>query len=978
MRLLLACYALSGLFSLGYQTMWLRHFTDRFGSTTFTFVLVISCFIAGLGAGALRSRGVSRWLKRRLGDPSDFVVYGALEVLISLLVLLTFVESLLPIDLLGPFPYADDGGVFEPTLLHRLAKVPLAAVSILLPCFFMGVTFPLLCSVFGERPRFPSALYAWNTLGACSAVLLCEWVLLRYLGTTRTLTLLLGCNLLLGLAFVLRGDALLRRCRAGSRGVGSAREGPAAPGAASSDGTQAGSGTAWSVLLAGATISGFLSGALEADAFRRIHFIQIYNGAAMAYVSFWAILAIFVGSALVHALRGICLGTIKVVYTVGFLAYVFTTRKVLGPASDWIHAYIGALEIGGGWDPDGMLRILIAIFLVTGLAVFPTYLCVSVLLPFLCNEAQRQGRHLGLLYGLNTLAFLLGMVAFSWVAPRVNMFYAFKVLTITFAIWVAFTWTLGRQRGLRRVYLSAALGATAIGAAVASPEFDRSYFPEGTQWREAPVRALKGSSSWSTFVLQKPTGDAVFLDTGQMSDASRSARCYMKMMAHFPLLAQAKPKKALLICFGVGNTAAAIAHHEGLEQLDFVDLSRNIIETAPEFALTNDRVYEDPRVRLIHDDGRSYLDLSDERYDLITSEPPPPLMHGINRLYSKEYYDSVARHLSDDGCMTQWLPIYQMPPAAGELITRTFVQAFPYSLLITGWRTEFILVGALAPIDMGNIVRRYESEPLVLADLHEIAAPAPINMLARIVMTDAQLRERFGSGSVVSDQTNLLSTYWPTGRTVVFPLDPARVLAEMPADLLRDLPQLRDAFGDLRNVLRAVPDYPLESLAAAPPGTTGSGVDWATLLDLNTRGEAAIHSPGADEGHALLSRSLEILPGQLIPAINRAWAFVRSGQFDRAVPLFRQCVRDYPTFQDTRFGLATALKMAGEPELAIEEARAVLDLNRRNYGAHVLLGELMVQTGNRPGALRHFGKALEINPVAREARAGLRRLNAGG
>ena len=33
MRLLLVCYALSGLFSLGYQVVWLRMFVDRFGSS---------------------------------------------------------------------------------------------------------------------------------------------------------------------------------------------------------------------------------------------------------------------------------------------------------------------------------------------------------------------------------------------------------------------------------------------------------------------------------------------------------------------------------------------------------------------------------------------------------------------------------------------------------------------------------------------------------------------------------------------------------------------------------------------------------------------------------------------------------------------------------------------------------------------------------------------------------------------------------
>ncbi len=51
-RAVLALYALSGLLSLGYQVVWFRLFADRYGATTFTFGMVVLCFIGGLGLGA--------------------------------------------------------------------------------------------------------------------------------------------------------------------------------------------------------------------------------------------------------------------------------------------------------------------------------------------------------------------------------------------------------------------------------------------------------------------------------------------------------------------------------------------------------------------------------------------------------------------------------------------------------------------------------------------------------------------------------------------------------------------------------------------------------------------------------------------------------------------------------------------------------------------------------------------------------------
>ena len=118
-------------------------------------------------------------------------------------------------------------------------------------------------------------------------------------------------------------------------------------------------------------------------------------------------------------------------------------------------------------------------------------------------------------------------------------------------------------------------------------------------------------------------------------------------------------------------------------------------------------VHLDPRVRLINDDGRNYLKITDETYDLVTSEPPPPMAAGVYRLYSREYYESVLAHLNREGMMTQWFPFEQMPRAAEELVVRTFIRVFPHTLLIRGIGTNLILVGSPSPIDLGRIGKRF-------------------------------------------------------------------------------------------------------------------------------------------------------------------------------------------------------------------------------------------------------------------------------
>ena len=225
-------------------------------------------------------------------------------------------------------------------------------------------------------------------------------------------------------------------------------------------------------------------------------------------------------------------------------------------------------------------------------------------------------------------------------------------------------------------------------------------------------------------------------------------------MAHFPLLAHPNPQKVLLICFGVGNTASAIAAHKSVAQIDAVDLNENVFKTAPELAAHHASVHLDPRLRMINDDGRNFLNLSTEVYDLITSEPPPPMAGGVYRLYSREYYEQALAHLSPNGLMTQWLPASQMPPAAISLVMRTFVQVFPHSLLFEGADRHLILLGSRSPIDLERLSERFYESQSVTTDLYRIEVWSPDELLARVVHRGTELRRRIGAGRVLSDQHN--------------------------------------------------------------------------------------------------------------------------------------------------------------------------------------------------------------------------------
>ena len=164
--------------------------------------------------------------------------------------------------------------------------------------------------------------------------------------------------------------------------------------------------------------------------FKRIDFIVVLSpGATMSFISFWAVLGIFLASIIVRHVERIRLAHIKGAYGLAALYYFALWRF-----SDEL-TYL----VGNPPDVRGVHHFPVSLsqlFVYTGIYVLPSYLLISLLLPYVCNRLQGMGKHLGLAYGLNTVGFCLGLIAFTLVAPRLNIFYSLK-LFLAFMVLVA-------------------------------------------------------------------------------------------------------------------------------------------------------------------------------------------------------------------------------------------------------------------------------------------------------------------------------------------------------------------------------------------------------------------------------------------------------------------------------------------------------------------------------------------------------------
>ncbi len=228
----------------------------------------------------------------------------------------------------------------------------------------------------------------------------------------------------------------------------------------------------------------------------------------------------------------------------------------------------------------------------------------------------------------------------------------------------------------------------------------------------------------------------------------------MKLYVYWPMAVHPDLKRALLIGYGVGNTAKALTDSKSLETIDVVDLSRDILRSSdvvyPDEA---DRPLNDPRVRVHIEDGRYLLQTTDRLFDLITGEPPPPGIAGVEDLYTREYFQLLRGRLAEGGIVTYWLPLSDLSDVSAKAILRAFCDAFEDCSLWNGSGTHLMMVGtrdARGPVSEEQFARQW-NDPLVAAEMRRLGFERP-EQLGALFIGDAEYLARLtGDAPALTD-----------------------------------------------------------------------------------------------------------------------------------------------------------------------------------------------------------------------------------
>lgn len=725
-RLLLPLFFLSGATGLVYQTLWARQLQLVFGTSQFAIATVLSAFMAGLAAGGLL---MARHADR-VGRPLR--LYGLLEVGVGLYALLfpTLLAATEPLYT-AFYRQAHPGPV-----LYGLAQFGLLGALLLLPTTFMGATLPLLgrfvtlrLGAAGDRVGL---LYGVNTAGAVLGVGAAGFWLLPALGLWHTTVLAAVGNLLLG-ALAL---ALSRQAEDGQAPELEQDLAASAP-------------TPRAAMALGA-LAGFAALVCEVAWFRLMGLVlggstYAFSVMLLAFLSGIALGGRLGGPWADRALReggpgGPLRGLVALQIGVGALTWgMMYLYPELPFWFVWLYDQVGQ-HLGLLWPSKLLLAALV---------MFPPALLMGATFPFLVRAAvggedQALGRPVGLVYGANTLGSIVGSFAGGFVLlPALNVIGAVLVAVGANLAGAALALAAARQVEGRSARGAAPLALALAGSwcvvALRPPPWDPlwmtaglyKYVSEFSDHSREGIRAFaveeydllyydEGLSTVVTVAQSKVSGNIWLANNGKVDASTTVDMPTQVLVAHLPFLFTEAPQDVAVIGLASGITLGAATLHPEPRRIDAIELEPAIVQAARFFDDHNHRPLEDPRVRLVANDGRNQLVLTPPgTYDLVISEPSNPWLTGVSNLFTREFFELGRSRLKPGGVWSQWVQLYGMAPEDLRALLGTFSTVFPHVLVFaTIEDADLVLVGSEAPLEMGAAAaERLLAKPAVRAEL---------------------------------------------------------------------------------------------------------------------------------------------------------------------------------------------------------------------------------------------------------------------
>jgi predicted membrane-bound spermidine synthase len=757
---LCALFVLSGAGGLIYEHVWSRYLGLLVGHAAYAQAMVLVLYLGGMAIGAV----IAGRRSDRIASP--LLAYAVVELAVGVTGLLFDsgfrAATWFAYDVM--FPALADGAAGP-------AKWLLAALMILPQALLLGATFPLMSAamlrMYPAAPgRVLSVLYFSNSLGAAIGVLVAGFYLVGAHGLPGTVRTAAIINI--GVAAIALG--IVRVAAGISRS-------PATP-------MPAGGGLRLEPYAMG---SNRLLPILLGVSFGTAVASFIYE------IAWLRMLALVLGSAthsfelmLSAFILGLALGSLwirpridrftdpirtlgLIQWTMGLLA--MATLPLYLASFGWIHAVFQTVDA----TANGYRAFSVARYAICLAIMLPATFCAGMTLPLITRILVRSGtgeRSVGLVYGINTVGSIVGAILAGFILlpilglKGVIVFGGLLDLALGVGLLAYASGRRGRFAAPRllpeasiAVVLIVVLFADFHRGLLTVGAYRRGSAPATTAALPAPLFYRDGKTA--TIAVVRPASSGVTtLFTNGKPDASLASDWLQKrrgvtpramsgdestqlLLGLLPFAYQAQARQVAVIGQGSGMTSHFALSMPSVTSVVTIEIEPTIVDASRLFYPANQRVFDDPRSRIIIDDARAYFASADQTFDVIISEPSNPWVSGVAGLFTAEFYQRIRSHLAPEGVFGQWLHLYEITDDLVLGVLAALDAVFPdYALYMVGSSDLLIVAargGALPAPDWSVVVNPAlqddvdHLQPLTPATLHGlwIADRAIVHCLLR-------------------------------------------------------------------------------------------------------------------------------------------------------------------------------------------------------------------------------------------------------
>ena len=784
LKLVAACFFLSGATGLIYEVLWARMLGLVFGATTLAISTVLAAFMGGLALGSALAGRMGAAVKRPVR------AYGLLEIGIALYALaVPFLFG--AVDNL----YAVIWQQFHPGFFtFSLWRFVLSCAMLLVPTTLMGATLPLLSAALlrttGPASTSVTRLYTRNLAGAICGSLLAGFVLLPLIGVRATIYIAALINIVIGIVTIVADRKIETTLDVSADELQNEDFPSATENVLSGETNQTVDSDNHAMFwLACAFISGFVTFSTQVAWTRMLTMIVGSSTYAFSIVVALFLLGLSAGAYLIARrsqaadLRGVVL-RVEIFTAISLVMSLVVANR------------IPRLLIGTGlyfkinsWG--GLLTLQIVSIAI--LVLVPAFL-MGMVMPLVLVWAGSKStgesvRLVGRSYAVNTVGAIVGAFSAGFVLiPKVNtrftiLFAAALCLIVAGAAYRPKA--DAPDRDLQRVIAGGVTLAVIVLMFVFAPRLNlgdlsigaydslvrvlgksRGEVEDGTVQQRGPEiheLLMYEEGPTSTVSVRKDWDITSMAINGRTNASDKEDMSTQVMLGQMPLLVAPQIRNALIVGYATGVTAGSILQSP-IESVECLELEPATINGSRFFEHVNNRPLDDPRLKLIIDDARTYLRVTPTRYDIIVSEPSHPWVPGVANLFTQEFFQLGRDRLNDDGIFVQWLQIYQLSTDSLRSVLGTFQKTFPHVLVfrVEGtWKgKDLLLIGSRTPLTLDRIKERV-SDPRIAVELARVKMNSEADVKAWYVCNEAQLAPATADSVINTDDNMHIETTVP-------------------------------------------------------------------------------------------------------------------------------------------------------------------------------------------------------------------------